>query len=67
MVKTYRNTEEVEKALSVLRLKRSIKVEELKYIKNEFSAEFKPFKFISIGYSLFKKYGFFLLLRKLLK
>ena len=66
-MKIYKNFEEIDEDLEVLKLKRNIHWEELKLTKNQFREEIHPFGWLSSFGKYFAKYGFFYLIRKFFK
>ncbi|MFL1012445.1 hypothetical protein [Flavisericum labens] len=66
-MKTYHNSESLERDLKILDLERQIAWEELKSIKQEYKESFKPLNWVQSALKMIGKYGGFVLLKKLMK
>lgn len=66
-MKTYNNLQEVERELKILNLERQIAWEEIKYVKEEYKNDFKPFNWIQSGLALAGKLGAMVLLKRMIK
>lgn len=66
-MKTYRNSEDIERDLKILNLERQIAWEEMKNIKEEYKESLRPLNWIQSGLKLMGKYGGFMILKKMMK
>ncbi len=66
-MKSYTNFESINLDLKRLKLERQIALEEIKGIKNNFQEDLQPYNWINTALSAAKKYGFYYLIKKILK
>jgi len=66
-MKTYKNTESIERDLEILNLERQIAYEELKSLKEDYKQDLQPLNWIQTGAKIVGKLGGMLLLKKIIK
>ena len=66
-MKIYNTFEEIEYDLKRLNLERKIAYEELKGIKSDFKEDLQPLNWVQTVFKFAAKYGFFMLLKKIVK
>ncbi|MCH3881757.1 MULTISPECIES: hypothetical protein [Tenacibaculum] len=66
-MKTYKSFDEIKRDLRQLSLEKQIALEELKIVKNNFGEIIRPTTVISSVLKIASKYGFLVLVKKILK
>ncbi|SFZ89884.1 hypothetical protein SAMN05428642_101617 [Flaviramulus basaltis] len=66
-MKTYNNSETIERELKILDLERQIALEEFKVVKEAYKEDLKPLNWIQSGFKMASKFGVMLLAKKILK
>ena len=66
-MRIYNSFEEINTELKRLNLERQIAIEELKLTKNHIKDDFGPLNWVNTLLQVFKKYGFYFLLKKLFR
>lgn len=66
-MKNYQTFESIEKDLTRLKLERSIALEEMRLLKNEFKQDLKPANWVSTAFNVAGKYGAYRLLKRFFK
>ena len=66
-MKIYKSFDEIDFDLNKLKLERQIAWEEMKGIKNDFQEDMKPLNWVNTGLKVAGKYGFIVLLKKLIR
>lgn len=66
-MKIYKSFDEIDFDLNRLKLERQIAWEEMKGIKNDFQEDMKPLNWVNTGLKVAGKYGFIVLLKKLIR
>ena len=66
-MKTYKNSESIERDLEILNLERQIAYEELKSLKEDYKQDLQPLNWIQTGAKIVGKLGGMLLLKKIIK
>ncbi len=66
-MKQYQSFEDIEQDLKRLSLERSIALEQIKLSKNNFTSNLKQKNWFSLVLDLARKYGFYILLKRLIK
>lgn len=66
-MKIYKDNDSIEKELKILNLERQIAWEEIKAVKEEYKEDFKPYNWVQSGLKIASKYGFMMMLRKIIK
>ncbi len=66
-MKNYKSFEEIEYNLKRLNLERQIGIEKLKLVKQGFTEDLKPHKWVTTAAVFAGKYGVFMLIKKLIR